>query len=99
MYCEKYCGFQLKSISGSIFVVRLVEDDFKTTTVEFTELVKDFTTENVILSSDKTIQEMENFRLDHEPYDIFHDYSSGRIVHFETVEFLQRKIFKKHQYF
>ena len=91
MSCEKHCGFQLKSISGSIFVVRLVEDDFKTTTVEFTELVKDFTTENVILSSDKTIQEMENFRL--ESYDTFHDYSSGRIVHFETVEFLQRKIF------
>ena len=90
MSCEQPCGLQLKSISGSIFIVKLVEDDFETTTVEFTEIIKNFTTGNVILSSYKAIREMANFTMEQE-FNFYHQFSATHF-HFETVEFLQRKI-------
>ena len=90
MSCEQLCGLELKSISGSVFVVKLVEDDLKTTVVEFTELIRNFTVHNAIESGYKTIRQMANFTMEQE-FDFYHQFSATHF-HFETVEFLQRKI-------
>ena len=90
MSCEQLCGRELKSISGSIFFVKLVEDDFKTTVLEFTEFIKNFTTDNEIASGYKSIRQMANFTMEEEIdfYQNYHIY----YFHFETVEFIQRNI-------
>ena len=89
MSCEQLCGRELKSISGSIFFVKLVEDNFKTTVVEFTELIKNFTVHNAVASGDKSIRQMANFTMKQgQSYSMY----VTPVYHFETVEFLQRKI-------
>ena len=67
-----------------------IEDDFKTTVVEFTELIKNFTVHNAIASGYKSIRQMANFTMEEE-IDFYQNYHTY-YFHFETVEFLQRNI-------
>ena len=91
----------MRNFSGSLYIIKLKEDVLQTASVEFTQLMSNYsTTEAVPLNYDTVIvRKMENFTMTPTFQDI--SKAGGCEVGssltdnaFETTEFLDRNIFK-----